>query len=129
MMSPPLPGCVYTAAKNSNCRESDFNQAPVVEILMQGETAALVALNPESTYGKFALSSGERCWIALSLMAPQDESGDCPVPVENPIQVPEEKEPQKKKTTCKSTLDETSCKKAGGIWVGGVTEASHCSCP
>ena len=129
MMAPPIPDCIYEAIKNSHCRESDFNQAPVVEILMQGETAALVALNPENTYGKFALQSGERCWIALNLMTPQGNTEDCPVPVENPLQIPEEKEPQKKKTTCKSSLDEAACKKAGGTWVGGVTEAPHCSCP
>jgi hypothetical protein len=127
MWSPPLSGCIYQANKNSNCRESDFNQAPVVEILMQGDTAALVALNPENTYGKFALQSGERCWIALNLMDPQGNSEECSVPAENPVQVPEEKEPEKK--TCKPTMGEAACKRAGGTWVGGITEAPHCSCP
>jgi predicted outer membrane repeat protein len=127
MMSPPLPGCVYTASKNSNCRESDFNQAPVLEILMEGETAALVALNPENTYGKFSLQSGEQCWMALHLMTPPDGSGDCPVSMENPLQVPVEKEPETK--TCKPTMGEAACKRAGGTWIEGITEADHCSCP
>ena len=124
---PPLSGCIYTATKNSHCRESDFNQAPVVEILNQGDTAALVALNPENTYGKFSLQSGEQCWIALSLMTPEGDSEDCPVPEENPLQIPVEKDPEKKK--CKPTMGEAACKNAGGTWVGGVTEAPHCSCP
>ena len=127
MMAPPIPACIFEATKNSHCRESDFNQAPVVEILLQGETAALVALNPENTYGKFTLPSGERCWIALNLMISQDITEDCPVPEENPIQIPEEKIPEKK--TCKPTMGEAACKQAGGTWVGGVTEAPHCSCP
>jgi hypothetical protein len=127
LMSPPLPDCVYQVSKNSNCRESDFNQAPVVVILMQGDSAALVALNPENTFGKFALQSGEHCWIALNLMQPQGDSEECPVPEENPIQIPEEKEPEKK--NCKPTMGEAACKRAGGKWVGGITEAPHCSCP
>ena len=128
-LDPHLPACVYQVDKNSNCRDSDFNDAHVAKILLQGDIAELIALNPENTYGKFNLQSGEQCWVALRLMIPQDSGGACSVPVEDPIQVPEEKEPQKKKTTCKSTLDEAACKKAGGTWVGGVTEAPHCSCP
>ena len=132
LVAPPMGACIYEATKNSHCRESDFNEAPIVEILMQGETGALVALNPENTYGKFALLSGEQCWILFSLMTPQDETGDCPVPVENPLQVPVEKVPVEKdpdKKTCKPSMGEAACNKTGGTWVKGMTEAPHCSCP
>ena len=129
-MPSPLPSlgpCIYEVIKNSNCRESDYTEAPVVEIILMGDTAELIALNPENTHGKFTLQSSESCWIALYLLSAIDPLEDCPVPVENPPQIPVQDVPEK--LVCKSTLGKYNCIKSGGNWVGGVTEAPHCSCP
>ena len=122
---PPIPSpCIYQAIKNSNCRESDHGEAPIVAILMKDETAELVALNPENTYGKFELPSAEQCWIALNLMSALDPAEECEVPEENPPE-PELPEP----LVCTSNMGKSACKERGGKWVEGATEAAHCSCP
>jgi hypothetical protein len=122
---PPMPSpCVFQAIKNSNCRESDHGEAPILAILMKDETAELVAQNPENTFGKFELESTQQCWIALNLMSPLDSAEDCQVPVENPPE-PEIPEPLE----CKKSLSENACKKSGGTWVVPITEAPYCSCP
>lgn len=122
---PPMPSpCVYQAIKNSNCRESDHGEAPIVAILMKDETAELVALNPENTYGKFELPSGEGCWIFLNLMSAMDPDEECEVPVENP---PEPEQPEE--LVCKKNLGKNACKERGGKWIEPATEAPYCSCP
>jgi hypothetical protein len=128
---PVLDACTYEALKNANCRKSDHTGSSVVEILMRGETAELVALNPESTHGKFELESSQQCWIALSLLSAPDSTEVCEVPVIDP---PPPEEPPKPESPeppeCSQELDKDACEASGGVYVeDDPTQASYCSCP
>jgi len=114
--------CTYTALENSNCRASDYAASDLVSILMQGEQADLVALNPEFTHGMFKLGSGAGCWIWLGLLdGPANPWGECGVPIVDPPQ------PTATPTSaCNRELDPRACLAAGGEW---VNESSYCSCP
>jgi len=116
--------CVYTALRNANCRASDYVESDQLAILMQGESAELLALNPEFTHGKFELDHGQ-CWIWLGLLeGPENPYGTCGVPVVDPPPPPTAT-PQ----ICTEELNEEDCIASGGTWSGGVTGAAGCVCP
>lgn len=119
----PVPlVCVYTAPENTNCRESDYAASAAVTILMAGETAELIALNPEFTHGKFELMTKEMCWIWLGLLeGPENPWGDCNVPLNDPATpLP---------PVCSQDLDQDTCEDSGGKWSAGAAAAPHCVCP
>jgi hypothetical protein len=123
--------CIYEAIKNANCRSSDHTGSSVSEILMRGETAELIALNPEFTHGKFELESSQQCWIALSLLSAPDSIEMCEVPVKDP---PPPEEPPKPESPeppeCSKELDKDACEASGGVYVeGDLTQAPFCACP
>ena len=71
---------------------------------MQGESAELLALNPEYTYGQFELGQ-ELCWIWLGLLdGPENPFGTCNVSIIDPPAAP----------TCSPDLDPDACEMAGG---------------
>ncbi len=113
--------CIYEALQNSNCRMSDYPESDLVETLMEGDSADLIALNPEYTHGLFTLENGEQCWMWLGLMnGPENPFGTCPVEIIDPSEAPRE-------SACNADLDERSCIAAGGEWVVGI--APRCICP
>ena len=115
--------CIYTSLRNVNCRASDYVESSLIAILMQGEDAKLLYLNPTFTHGKFELATEQQCWIALWLMdGPSDPYKMCQVYVvdtENKSDSP----------VCSSGLNKASCAAAGGNWVDGATGAPYCNCP
>jgi hypothetical protein len=114
--------CVYEALQNSNCRTSDYPESELVEILMEGDSADLIALNPEYTHGLFEFEDGQQCWLWLGLMDGEENPfGNCPVEIVDPPEAPRE-------SACNKDLDERECIAAGGEWVEGRT-ASYCACP
>jgi CSLREA domain-containing protein len=114
----PAPDvCVYTAIRNANCRSSDHSESEQINILMQGESAALLALNPEFTHGQFELDQ-ESCWIWLGLLdGPENPFGTCNVPIIDPA------------PACTPELDEQACILAGGQMSETRTTAPFCVCP
>jgi CSLREA domain-containing protein len=114
----PTPDvCVYTAIQNANCRSSDHSESEQINILMQGESAALLALNPEYTHGQFELGQ-ESCWIWLGLLdGPENPFGTCNVPIIDPI------------PACTPELDEETCILAGGHMSETRTTVPFCVCP
>jgi CSLREA domain-containing protein len=113
--------CIYEALQNSNCRESDYPESRLVETMMEGDSADLIALNPEYTHGLFELDNGEQCWVWLGLMGGEENPfGSCPVEIVDPPQAPRE-------STCRTDLDERGCIAAGGEWIVGDT--TYCDCP
>jgi CSLREA domain-containing protein len=120
----PAGVCLYTAVRNSNCRASDYPESLQIDILMQGESAELLALNPEFTHGKFDLDHGQ-CWIWLGLLdGPENPYGTCGVPVIDPPPPPTSTPP-----ICSPDLGQEDCEASGGTWSGGVTGATGCTCP
>lgn len=123
--------CYYTAKRNVNCRESDYVESSLIAILMQGEEAKLLYLNPTFTHGKFELLNSSQCWIALGLMhGPSDPYKMCQVYV---VDAPKSRESsnldKSNSPECSSGLDQASCLAAGGNWVdGGAVGASYCNC-
>jgi len=116
--------CVYEALKNSNCRASDYSEAAQISILMQGETAELLALNPEFSHGQFNLGQGA-CWIWLGLLdGPDNPYDNCDVSVVDPPPPPTAT-PQ----TCTADLDEDACITSGGYWPSGALDRPYCICP
>ena len=116
---PPSEGCFYTALSNTNCRESDYRESDPVAIVMEGESALLVGLNPAYTHGLFELGSGAQCWMWFNtLEGPENPLGTCGVQLVNPPDPPET-------PACRSDLDESGCLAAGGEYIVGV----GCSCP
>lgn len=115
-----IPACVYTASMNSNCRMSDYAESDYVDELLSGETAELIALNPEFTHGLFELDGGQ-CWIWLGLLdGPENPYGVCDVPVTDPSSPPQ---------ACNEDLDEEACLASGGVWSEGLTDRLYCICP
>lgn len=123
--------CYYTAKRNVNCRVSDYIESSLIAILMQGEEAKLLYLNPTFTHGKFELLNNSQCWIPLGLMhGPSDPYKMCQVYV---VDAPQSRESsnldESDSPVCSSGLDEASCLAAGGNWVdGGAVGASYCNC-
>jgi CSLREA domain-containing protein len=112
-----ISACVYTASVNSNCRSSDYAESDYVDELLVGETAELIALNPEFTHGLFKLDNGQ-CWIWLGLLdGPDNPFGDCDVAIIDPPQA------------CTEDLDEEACIASGGVWSQGFTDRLYCICP
>ncbi|NIS81301.1 MAG: hypothetical protein GTO14_14105, partial [Anaerolineales bacterium] len=119
--------CVYTALQNANCRASDYMESAQIAVLLQGETAELIALNPEFTHGKFELQSQQQCWIWLGLMdGPPNPFGTCGVPVVDPPPKPTDTPTP---FACSPDLDKESCEASGGEWTGGTAGAPSCTCP
>jgi len=119
----PAGVCLYTAIRNSNCRASDYPESLQIDILMQGESAELLALNPEFTHGKFELDHGQ-CWIWLGLLdGPENPYGTCGVPVVDPPP------PTETPLACTPDLDEQACILAGGQMSDTQTTAPYCVCP
>ncbi len=119
--------CSYTASRNVNCRLSDYPESSLIAILMQGEEAHLLYLNPTFTHGKFALLNNSQCWIPLDLMdGPSDPLKMCTVYVVDAPSMPDLG--ASNPPACSSDLDETSCAAAGGTWVSGGAAKPHCDC-
>jgi hypothetical protein len=92
-----------------------------VDFLMQGESAELLAINPEFSHGKFELTNG-LCWIPLYLLdGPENPYDTCDIPVLDPPEPPQ--------ITCTSELDEETCILAGGQWSEALGRAPYCVCP
>ncbi len=114
--------CVYEALQNNNCRASDYPESELVETLMEGDSADLIALNPEYTHGLFDLENGKQCWVWLGLMAGDENPfGNCPVKIIDPPEALRE-------SACNADLVERECIAAGGEWVEGMA-APYCACP
>jgi len=114
--------CIYKALQNSNCRESDYPESRLVETMMEGDSADLLALNPEYTHGLFEFADGQQCWLWLGLMdGPENPFGTCNVEIIDPPEAPRE-------SACSADLDERSCIAAGGEWAAGMA-APYCACP
>jgi CSLREA domain-containing protein len=119
-----LSACVFIALQNANCRESDYVESNQIAILMQGESAGLIALNPEFTHGEFEVDQ-HQCWIWLGLLdGPDNPYGTCGVPVVDPPPPPTATPP-----VCTPDLGQEDCEASGGTWSGGVTGAAACICP
>ena len=121
--------CFYISLRNVNCRASDFVESSLIAILMQGEEAKLLSLNPTFTHGRFELSSLQQCWIALGLLqGPSDPYKMCQVSVvDAPPAINSSDLGGSDSPVCSSGLDEVSCVAAGGTWVSGATGA-NCDC-
>jgi hypothetical protein len=133
----PVPGplinhdaCYYTAKRNVNCRASDYPQSTWIAILMQGEMANLLYINPIFTHGKFELQDSSQCWISLGFMeGPSDPLKTCNVYVVDAPPPGEDSSTGGDSPVCTADLDEASCTAAGGTWVnGGAAAASYCNC-
>lgn len=123
--------CIYTAKKNVNCRVSDYVESSLIAILMQGEEAQLLYLNPTFTHGKFELLNNSHCWIPLGLLhGPSDPYKMCQVyVVDAPLSRERSNLDESDSPVCSSGLDEASCLAAGGNWVdGGAVGVSYCNC-
>jgi CSLREA domain-containing protein len=131
---PPSPSptsspeqCVYTTLQNANCRASDYVESAQIAVLLQGESAELIALNPAFTHGKFELQSQQQCWIWLGLMdGPPNPYGTCGVPVVAPPPKPTETSTP---PACSSDLDRETCELSGGTWNESTATAPYCVCP
>jgi len=114
--------CEYEPLQNSNCRASDYPEADLIETRMEGDSADLIALNPEYTHGLFEFEDGKQCWIWLSLMdGPENPFGTCNVEIIDPPEAPRD-------DTCNADLDQRECIAAGGKWTEGMA-APYCTCP
>lgn len=119
--------CYYTAKRNVNCRVSDYVESSLIAILMHGEEAKLLYLNPIFTHGKFELLNNSQCWIALGLLhGPSDPYKTCKVSV---VDAPPSKENSDlgggNSLDCSPDLDKDACEAAGGVW-GAVS--AYCDC-
>jgi len=124
--SPP-DVCIYRAIRNPTCRASDYVESALITYLQHGESAELVALNPELTHGKFELASMQQCWIVLELMdGPGNPVETCTVPEVDPA-------PKAVETpttpACSPDLDRETCELSGGTWNERASASSQCVCP
>jgi hypothetical protein len=126
-MEGPQELCLYTAIRNPICRASDYVDADQIAVLQHGESAVLIALNPELTHGQFELSSTQQCWISLGMMeGPEDPVETCGVPIVDPEPRPDEPPPA---GDCSPDMDQEACEASGGTWSEGGVGAPGCICP
>ncbi|MEA1976571.1 MAG: hypothetical protein U9N80_01575, partial [Chloroflexota bacterium] len=118
--------CIYTSLRNVNCRTSVYVESSLIAILMQGEEAKLLYINPTFSHGKFELATEQQCWIAFWLMdGPEEPYKTCQISV---VDAPPPLESESDSPVCSSNLGENDCLAAGGNWVSGATGA-NCKCP
>lgn len=124
--------CAYIALRNINCRMSDAPESSLIAILMQGEQANLLYLNPAFTHGKFDLLNGYRCWIQMSFMdGPSDPLKACQVYIVDAPSMPDLSDLEgSSHPACSSDLDPAACAAAGGTWQSGGAAAGsdYCKC-
>jgi CSLREA domain-containing protein len=121
------PVCAYLALMNSNCRSSDYKDSKVVDIVLEGESAELLALNPELSHGRFLTPNQKECWIWLGLMdGPGNPLETCEVSVVDPPPPPPTDTPV---PPCSPDMDQESCEASGGTWFEGAAGAPECICP
>lgn len=112
------------AINKANCRSSDYAESDYVDELLVGETAELIALNPEFTHGLFELDNGQ-CWSWLGLLdGPENPFGTCNVPIVDPLTALTETP-----LACSPDLDPDACELAGGYMSDTRTTAPICICP
>jgi hypothetical protein len=115
--------CFYKAIRNPICRLSDYVEAEQIAVLEHGESAGLIALNPELTHGQFELASEQQCWISLEMMdGPEDPLQTCGVPIVDP-------EPKPEQAACSPDMEQEACEASGGEWDEGRAGATDCICP
>jgi hypothetical protein len=123
--------CLYTALKNVNCRESDYQGAEIIAILLFGDQAKIIGINPSLTHGKFELATLYQCWIYLELMdGPTDPVITCQADIVSaPLPVIIQNNNQSDPKSCSKDLGQSACLAAGGSWVdGGAVGSSYCDC-
>lgn len=117
--------CFFEAAKNSNCRMSDYQESKLIHILLQGDMVELVGLNPELTHGRFLMEDERQCWVWLGLMeGPENPVETCDVPVTDPPPKPEPPTLE-----CKPDLSQDECEQSGGTWYEAMSAEPVCRCP
>jgi len=129
MQGPPeMPDvCLFMAIRNPTCRASDYVGSTQIAVLQHGESAELVALNPELTHGQFELASMQQCWISLELMEGPENPGEiCAVPEVDPPPKPAD---PLAPGACNPDLDRDACEARGGELSGGPASAQICTCP
>jgi len=110
-MEGPPEMCIYTAIRNPTCRASDYVDSTQIAVLQHGESAELVALNPELTHGQFELASMQQCWIVLGLMdGPDSPVETCAVPEVDPPSKPTDPPAP---IACSPDLDSEACEASG----------------
>jgi CSLREA domain-containing protein len=126
--APGMPNvCIYTAIRNPTCRESDYVESTHIAVLQHGESAELLALNPELTHGQFELASMGQCWISLGMMdGPENPVETCAVPEVDPAPKPTDPGAP---LACSPDLDRDACEASGGVLSGGPASAPVCICP
>jgi len=119
--------CLYTAIRNPTCRASDYVESAQIAVLQHGESAELVALNPELTHGQFELASMQQCWISLGMMdGPDNPVETCAVPEVDPAPKPADPPTP---VDCSPEMDREACEASGGVLSGGPASAPICTCP
>ncbi len=61
-----LPASDFKAIENANCRSNPWINGNEVGFLPQGETATLLGLNEEASWGFFRLLNERECWVHMS---------------------------------------------------------------
>ncbi len=122
--------CIYSSLRNVNCRASDYVESSLIAILMQGEEANLLSLNPTFTHGRFEIATLQQCWIALRLMqGPSDPYKMCQVSVvDAPPPIGVLALDGSDLPVCSRDLDKDPCLAAGGEWKSGAVGAPYCEC-
>jgi hypothetical protein len=123
----PTPAdLIVTALQNLNCRAGTTTQFDVLHILMQGETARVLAMNQARTWSYLEIPDKDlRCWAWRGLL--EDTQGDpnrAPVTAE-----PNTPTPSPTSLACAADLPEDLCVESGGSWDSEAVGAPSCICP
>ncbi len=61
----------FEGIKDANCRSNPWINGNEVGALMMGETATLLGLNEDASWGKFELMNKKQCWVIMSAVEKQ----------------------------------------------------------
>jgi hypothetical protein len=123
----PTPAdLIVTALQNLNCRAGTTTQFDVLHILMQGETARVLAMNQARTWSYLDIPDRDlRCWAWRGSL--EDTQGD---PNRAPITAePDTPTPSPTSLACAADLPEDLCVESGGSWDSEAVGAPSCICP
>ncbi|MBT3338829.1 MAG: hypothetical protein HN855_06535 [Anaerolineae bacterium] len=102
----------FLGIKNANCRSNPWNNANEVGFLPAGETASLLGVNEDASWGFFKLINERECWIHMSTVELQPpgstfEPALYPLIAHDPVS--EDTEASDPTSSCSQITDTRTC--------------------
>jgi len=122
------PDTKFTFSQNAFCRKGSSSEYEKVATFLEGQDVQILGRNHHEPRWWWVPNPGARgnCWVSDSTGAAEGPVEEIEIIASPPLVINQPRNDQPPK--CTKDLEKSSCKAAGGNWVGGTVGASHCDC-